>query len=282
VPPNGAWWFKVAEAAGRYWSAYRQFWRLNFLTLLEYKANFFIWLLFTLVYHGVAIGTLWIMMSRFPSVKGWHWQGLFFLYALYMLGHTLNNTLFFTVGDVPELVREGKFDRLLVRPLNPLFQVLSQPGQIWPDELAIALIVFIAAQAAVHLQWTALSALLVVATMLGGALIDFAVQLIIATLAFWVIRLDALRWVVMSLENDFTRYPLSIYNRAVRVMLAYVFPFAFMNYFPATTLLHKTSEAGYTLNPAIGWLTPVVGTLWFSAAYVFWRVGLNKYQGTGS
>ena len=65
-------------------------------------------------------------------------------------------------------------------------------------------------------------------------------------------------------------------------MLAYVFPFAFMNYFPATTLLHKTAEAGYTVNPALGWLTPVVGMAWFAGAYLFWRAGLNHYQGTGS
>ncbi|MDQ6825144.1 MAG: ABC transporter permease, partial [Candidatus Eremiobacteraeota bacterium] len=219
---------------------------------------------------------------RFPSMNGWHWQEVFFLYALYMVGHTLNNTFFFTIGEVPDHVREGQFDRFLVRPLNPLFQVLTQPGQIWPDELVIALVFFGFAQGLVHLQWTVATTVLLVLAAAGGALIDFAVQLMVATLSFWVIRLDTLRWVIMSLENDFTRYPLSIYNRAVRIMLGYIFPFAFMNYFPATTLLHKTSEAGYSVNPMLGWLTPVIGIIWFSGAYLFWRAGVNHYQGTGS
>lgn len=266
----------------RYFTTYQQFWRLNLLTLLEYKTNFFIWFVFTIVYHGVAIGTIWIMMSRFPVMNGWDWRQVFFLYALWMVAHTLANTFFFTVGNVPDHVREGDFDRFLVRPLDPLFQVLSQPGQIWPDELVIALVFFAFAQAAVHLHWSPASAVLLVLAFAGGSLIDFAVQLGIATLSFWVIRLDTLRWVVMSLENDFTRYPLSIYNRAVRVMLAYVFPFAFMNYFPATTLLRKSAETGYTVNPALGWFTPVVGVVWFAGAYAFWRAGLNRYKGTGS
>ena len=266
----------------RYLATYGQFWRLNTLTLLEYKANFFIWLVFTIVYHGTAVATIWIMMSRFPSMNGWHWQEVFFLYALYMVAHTGNNLLFFTVGNVPDHVRDGDFDRFLVRPLDPLFQVISQPGQIWPDELIIALIFFAFAQGAVHLQWTVASATLLLLAFAGGSLIDFAVQLAVATLSFWVIRLDTLRWVVMSLESDFTRYPLSIYNRGVRIMLSYVFPFAFMNYFPATTLLHKTAEAGSIINPALGWLTPVVGVVWFSGAYLFWRAGLNHYKGTGS
>ena len=98
-------------------------------------------------------------------------------------------------------------------------------------------------------------------TVLGGSVIDGAVQLVVATLSFWVIRLDALRWVVMSLENDFTRFPLTMYNRAVRIILGYVFPFAFMNYFPATVLLHKTADSAQ-FNPALGWFTPLVAAVW--------------------
>jgi ABC-type uncharacterized transport system permease subunit len=58
-------------------------------------------------------------------------------------------------------------------------------------------------------------------------------------------------------------------------------PFAFMNYFPATFLLHKT-EDGLHLNPAVGLLTPVVGLACATLAYGFWRIGIDRYQGTGS
>ncbi len=271
----------MADAAARYWGAYKEFWRLNFLTMIEYKANFFVWLVFSIVYHGVALAAIWIILTKFPSLNGWQRTDVFFLYALWMVGHTLNNTLFFTVGDVPYHVQEGRFDRFFVRPLDTLFQVLSQPGQIWPDEFVVSLIVFGIAATIVHLHWTPLVVLLVASTILGGAVIDGAVQAIVATLSFWVIRLDALRWVVMSLENDFTRFPLSMYNRAVRIVLGYVFPFAFMNYFPATVLLHKTADTA-EFNPALGWLTPVVAAVWLFAALAFWRAGLDKYQGTGS
>ena len=36
------------------------------------------------------------------------------------------------------------------------------------------------------------------------------------------------------------------------------------------------------LNPAIGLLTPVVGVAVTALAYGFWRIGLNRYTGTGS
>ena len=272
---------RATQALAPYVRTYREFWRLNFLTLAEYRANFFVWLVFTIVLHGSALMTIWLAMRQFPILNGWTWQQVAFLYALYMLAHSLNNALFFTVGDVPWHIRDGTFDRIMVRPLDPLFQVLSQPGQNWPDDFVLAIIFFAVAQALVHLTWTPATAFLLLGAMAGGALIDFAVQLAVATLAFWVIRLDTLRWVVMSLETDFTRYPLSIYNKFVRFTLSFVFPFAFMNYFPASTLLQKTAGE-YAINPTLGWLTPIVGAAWFAAAYLFWRRGLDHYQGTGS
>jgi ABC-2 type transport system permease protein len=116
---------------------------------------------------------------------------------------------------------------------------------------------------------------------IGGALIDLGISLTVATISFWFVRVDTLRWVVMSLEQDFTRYPISIYTRGVRLMLTFVLPFAFMNYFPATYLLHKTTT-GLALAPQVGLLTPLVGLAWLAASYAFWRVGLQHYQGTGS
>jgi ABC-2 type transport system permease protein len=114
----------------------------------------------------------------------------------------------------------------------------------------------------------------------GGAAIDLAISLMIATASFWFIRVEALHWIVLQLEQEFTRYPISIYSRGVRLLLAFVFPFAFMNYFPATFFLHK-SESGLSLPPAIGLLTPLIGALFVAVAYAFWRFGLNRYQGVG-
>ena len=158
---------------------------------------------------------------------------------------------------------------------------MTVPQQIWPDELILSLIYFavVVPFSGVHVD--TLFLLYVPLVALGGALIDFAINLAVATASFWFIRIDSLRWVIMSLEQEFSRYPISIYQRGVQVMLAFVLPIAFMNYFPATFLLHKT-EDGMHLNPAVGLLTPAVGLIWLGAAYVFWKFGVNRYEGTGS
>jgi ABC-2 type transport system permease protein len=259
---------------------YREYWRINILTTLEYRENFVIWLLFTIVYHGSALAALWIVLTRFPEMNGWNFKQMAFLYALWMLAHALHNTLFSAVGDVPDHIREGEFDRVLVRPLDALFQAIATPGQIFPDELILAVLTFVAAciYSGVHID--PIFVVFVPLIAIGGALIDLALNLAISTAAFWVVRVDALRWIVVQLEQEFTRYPLSIYSRGVRVVLTFVCPFAFMNYFPATYFLGK-SETALSLPPAVGLLTPVVGVVCVALAYAFWRFGLDRYQGVG-
>ncbi len=262
-------------------AAYVQYWRINFLTMLEYRANFIMWFLFTIIYHGVALAALYVTMRQFPSMNGWDFRQMFFLYALWMAGHELHNTLFFTIVSVPDYIREGRFDRFLVRPLDTLFQVLTVPQQIMPDGivLGLATLGFATVAAGVRVDWIFIT--FVPLIVIGGALIDLGISLAVATIAFWFIRVDTLRWVVMSLEQDFTRYPISIYTRGVRIVLTYVLPFAFMNYFPATYFLQK-GDTGLSLNPQVGLLTPAIGLAWVFVAYAFWRVGLRHYQGTGS
>ncbi len=262
-------------------AAYSQYWRLNALTMFEYRANFFLWAGFNVVYYGTAIAALWVTLHQFPSMNGWDFRQMAFLYGLWMLGAQTHFTLFSGVDQVPTLIREGSFDRFLVRPLDPLFSAITIPAQVWPDKLIIAIVIFCAATAYAGVHIDLGFVLLVPLIAVGGAFIEFGIQLAIVTASFWVIRIDTLRWLVMSLEQNFTRYPISIYTPPVRFVLTFVLPFAFMNYFPASYFLHKTDGA-LLLSPWLGLLTPLVGVMWFALAYAFWRAGLDRYQGTGS
>ena len=68
-------------------AAYLQYWKINLLTMAEYRADFFMWLGFTIVYHGTALAALAVTMMRFPSMNGWSLREMFFLYALWMAAH---------------------------------------------------------------------------------------------------------------------------------------------------------------------------------------------------
>jgi ABC-2 type transport system permease protein len=261
-------------------ATYREYWRINVLTTLEYRENALLWLAFTAVYHATSLATLWIVLERFPDMRDWNFREMAFLYSLWMLAHALNNALFSAVSDVPERIRDGDFDRLLVRPIDPLFGVIATPGQVFPDELILAMLTFIAATIYAGIVPTLGFVVCVPLIVVGGALINFGIELAVSTLAFWFVRVDGVRWLVLQLESEFTRYPLGVYARPVRYVLTFVLPFAFVNYFPAAYLLHK-DDATLGLPLAAGLATPLIGLLFAALAYAFWRAGLDRYQGVG-
>src|SRR6202049_2821191 len=224
------------------------------------------WFAFTIVYHGTALGALWVVLTAFPSMNGWTFRDMAFLYGLWRLSHAVNNTFFSEIGNIPDHVHEGEFDRLLVRPLDTLFQLIATPGQTFPDELILAVSYFAAATWYSGVHVGVLFLIFVPLIALGGALIDLGINLIVGTLAFWFVRVDALQWIVAQLEQEFTRYPVSIYSRSVRLLLTFAFPSASIISSRVAFFLTSRQNA-LALPPAVGLLTPLIGLAFVSVAY---------------
>ncbi len=124
-----------------------------------------------------------------------------------------------------------------------------------------------------------MAVLYLVLAVLGGALAEGAVHIIITSLSFRFVRVEALSFYVDSVFNTFGSYPLSIYSTVVRVLLTYVLPLAFMAYVPATILLGKSGEL--RVPPLLALFAPAVGILWFTIALQFLHKELRHYQSTG-
>ncbi|EYB66459.1 MULTISPECIES: ABC-2 family transporter protein [Deinococcus] len=74
---------------------------------------------------------------------------------------------------------------------------------------------------------------------------------------------------------NFSRYPLTVYPAAVRFVLTFVLPYAFIAFYPAAGLL----RGAYAL---LGWLTLPVGLAVFALGLLVWQRGTARYEGAGS
>lgn len=253
----------------------------NLKSRMEYRTSFLLWFGNTVAFHAVSIGIIWALLSRFPSLNGWDFREMLFLYALGLLARGIYTTFFFPILRIPYMIRQGSFDRYLIRPLNPLFQILLQGSFTSLNDLIVGVIVFSQALRMVEITWSLPLVGFLGAVIVGAGLIQAAVSLMVASASFWIIKVSGLTWTVQQIQNELVRYPVSIYGRGVQLILTVALPFAFTNYYPATTILGKSDGS---LLPAqqLGFWTPVVGALWFALAYAIWRRGVGRYQGTGS
>lgn len=80
--------------------------------------------------------------------------------------------------------------------------------------------------------------------------------------------------------SNFINYPITIFNKAIQVVLTLILPYAFINFFPAQFLLGKNDFSIFS--PIFQFLSPVVAAVLFFLAYKFWNFSINHYESTGS
>ena len=111
-------------------------------------------------------------------------------------------------------------------------------------------------------------------------MIQGAIFLLLAVLNIYLLETGSLKELFYWNMRKFAGYPISIFSKAIQICMIYVVPFAFVNYFPAQYLLHKSDMNAY---PAVYmYITPLVGLGMYLLAYGFWRYSLKYYKSSGN
>ena len=248
---------------------------------LQYRLNFAFLALLGVLYQASGIAFVWVVLRRFDSIAGWTFGEVALLYAMRMLAHALWVVPFHQLAMLDTIIREGRFDRYLVRPLNPLLQIITTRFRLNVlGDLAAAVALLVIALSQVDVEATVPHVVYFVLAVVGGALAEGAVVIAVSSLAFRFIETWAATHLVDNVFLLFGSYPTRLFGTAANWALTWLLPIAFVAYVPSSLLLDRTDEL--TVPPVVAWLAPVVGMLWFTAAYRFWRRQIRGYQSVGN
>ncbi|MBO5501408.1 MAG: ABC-2 family transporter protein, partial [Clostridia bacterium] len=109
----------------------------------------------------------------------------------------------------------------------------------------------------------------------GGVAVFAGLFVLYAAFSFFTI--DGLEFMNIFTDGsrEFGKYPLSIYGEGVLKLLTYVIPIALFQYYPFLYLIGRTQNRWMMVLPLLGWLFLI-------PCYGFFRLGLSRYQSTGS
>jgi ABC-2 type transport system permease protein len=245
---------------------------------IEYRWNFIIFLSTLLILYTAQIMTVGVIVNRFKTIGGWNMGEIVFLYSILILIGGFVSSLFTGILEFGSLVRLGDFDRLLIRPLSPLGQVIAMGFDISGiAHITLAIITFLYANTLVAIQWNLNNILFLSITILAGILIMGGIRIVIASVAFYAINNQSLVHLFIFSAREFLLYPVSIYSRGVQFSLTFLFPIAFVNYYPVSLFLNK--DTGFS--PWFGIISLPIGIFLFSLGLVFWRKGIRNYESSG-
>jgi ABC-2 type transport system permease protein len=255
-------------------------WIASVRSELQYRANFLIMILMGIVYQCTGFAFIWVVLARFQALAGWTLGEVAFLYGLRLTMHALNGALTGGLYSLEWKVRQGEFDRYLVRPLAPLLQLLCERVHVSiVGDLIGGLALFAAAASLVAVNWTPLALLYLALALIGGALVELALRVLFSALSFRFLSANAFMFVLDTVFSNFSNYPLRIFGNVLEFLLTFGVPLAFMAYFPAVVLLGRTGEL--QVNPIFAYGAPLAGVVWLFVALRFFHYEMRNYQSAG-
>lgn len=245
--------------------------------MMEYKGDFIVGIIGFLFAQCTNMLFLWIIFRQIPSLMGWTLNQVVFIYGFSLIPKGIDHLLFDNLWAIGHwTVRKGDFDKYLTRPVNTLFHVMVERLQIDAlGELIMGIALICITLPSVAIQWSLLKILLIIAVIPFATLIYTGIKIATAAIAFWTKRSGNITF-MFYMVNDFAKYPVSIYNNAVKFIITYIIPFAFTAYYPAEYILTGN-------NPLfnIG-LTIVISLILMVIGIFVWNKGIRAYESAGS
>jgi len=258
-------------------SLYAGFFAQSLKARLAYKADFFGEILASLL--GTVSGILFVVLlfHRIHDLNGWPREHVFFMYGLSLIPYGLFNIFSINLYEFPErYIVEGRFDRLLLRPMPTLTQLLLEKIRLTSlQEMVVGLGIAVWAGNQLELSWKATDILWLGVTVVSGAVIYFSVFSILSSLSFFFEDRIGLIPPIWNMVQ-FGRFPVPIFGPWLGAILSWVIPFAFVSFYPATHFLQKS---GFR---TLCYLTPLVALVCGLVCLGVWSLGVRGYRSTGS
>ena len=246
----------------------------------QYRASF------TLDVVGVFLVTfldfmaILVIFDNVPQLAGWSVQEVAFLYGITGVAFSLTELAVGHLDLLPQLIRDGNFDLVLVRPRGSLLQVIASDFRLRQfGRLLQSTVVLVYAVVAVDIGWTAGRIAMVVVAVLAGAAIFAAIWVAGITIVFWAVEGRESVNSFTDGGNFLSQYPIDVYATWLQRFVTFVVPMAFVAYFPALTILDKPDPLG-----APDWVpfaSPAVALVAAVVAGYMWRFAVRHYRSAG-
>jgi ABC-2 type transport system permease protein len=252
------------------------FLRVGVMNELQYRVNFFVQLLQSIVSTGTGLIVIGLIFQRTDELHGWSRPELLVVMGIFtivggIIGFAIEPNMGRLMGDI----RLGTFDYALTKPADAQLLASVREFRVWKlTDVVVGAGVL--TWGLVRLDegagWGSVAGF--VGTIFLGSWAVYCFWLVLTTGAFWFVRMEQLQELFTGLYRA-GQYPATIYPGWLKFSLTFLVPLAFAITVPAEALTGRLTWG------RVG-LTAAFAVALFVATRALWRIGLRRYSGASA
>jgi ABC-2 type transport system permease protein len=260
----------------RYLRIFGLYFRIGAMGEMQYRFNFFVHLLQSILQLGMALGGLAVIFTYTHTLGGWVPDEVLALVGVYTLvGGLIGLVVYPSMEQFIMSVRDGMLDFMLVKPADAQLLNSLQSVDIWRlIDIGLGMGVLIVALVRLGAQIGLTQAALFIGMLLTGSAIIYSFWTILATLSFWFVRVENILEIFRGMYEA-GRWPVSLYPPWLRFVLSFIVPVAFVTTVPVEALTGR-------LGPDTLLVAALLAVILLVGSRVFWKVGLRQYSGASA
>lgn len=262
----------------RYFEAYLLMVRNSLVREMSFKANFILWMIVELLWFMGQIVFIEVLFGYVDRIGDWSKWQVVALFGTHQLISQLFQCFFFqNLSTLPDLIRTGKLDLMLLLPIDAQFAVST--WRFGMDNMVNAIVgcaIVAFSLAKLHFMPGFANVALYLAAVALGVTIQYSLMLTLATLAFWIVRAQGIIFGYFNLSN-IGRYPDVIYRGLFKVIFSYFVPMILVANVPVRLLTNAMQ------NPLAGFAKMFFVALCIAVAVrMLWTTALRRYSSASS
>jgi ABC-2 type transport system permease protein len=262
----------------RYIQIYSIMLRNSLIRELSFKANFLLWMVVEILWFCGQIVFFSIIFANVDRIGDWtKWEVVLLIGTHQMIAQLFQAFFFVNVANIPELVRTGKLDSLLVLPIDSQFAVSTKQFSL--DSIvnaALGGVVVCVALSRLNVVPNLTSVCLYLIAIGFGIAVHYSIMLGLAGASFWIVRSQGLVYGYFNFLN-IARYPDAIFPWLFRVIFGWIIPVVIIANIPARLLIKSLGQPWLLMLHLVA-----ASTIVFLLSRGFWKFALRHYSSASS
>lgn len=190
--------------------------------------------------------------ERKEHVKGFTYKECLLCFSIVLMAFSLAEIFFRAFDTFPNIIGNGQFDRMLVRPRGLIFQVLASQFELTRlGRLLQAIILFLYVLATGDIVWNRLKIITICFMIISGTVIFASIFILYAGICFFTLDGLEILNIITDGAREYGKYPVSVYGKFVLIFSTAAIPYALFQYYPLLYVIGKSENTLYCGLPLI-------------------------------